>query len=88
MCSPGNVLVVEGDDVTAVGEGPQRDEIGVLADHHVGGDERSAVVGGDREHAQGLAEGDAGLVRHPRQLAAADHSDAGHTGARVHGAEA
>ena len=83
-----NVFVVEGDNVTAVGKRPQGSEIGVLPDHHIGSDEGRAVLGGNREHAQRLTEGDAGLVRHPRQLAAADHSDAGHTGARVHGAEA
>jgi len=83
----GHVLVIEGDDVTALGEAAQRGKIGVLADHHIWGDERGAVVGGDRQHAQGLAECDAGLVRHPRQLPAADHPHPGHAGARVHGAK-
>ena len=32
----GNVFVVERDDVTTLGEGPQCGEIGVLADHHIG----------------------------------------------------
>ena len=88
MCSPGNVLVVEGDDVAALREAAQGVEIGVIADHHIGGDEGGAVVGGDRQHPQCLAERDAGLVRHPRQLPAADHPHPGHAGPRVHGAEA
>ena len=66
-----HVLVVEGDHVAALGEGAQRGEVGVVAVLDVGGDQRGAVVGGEREHAQRLAEGDRGLVGHPGQLAAA-----------------
>ena len=41
----------------------------------------SAEIG---EHAQGLAEGDGGLMGHPGELAAAHHADDGKAGSRVH----
>ena len=84
MCSLGHVLVVEGDDVAALGERAQRGEVGVLAVPHVGGDERGAVVRALGEHAQRLAEGDRGLVGHAGQLAAAHHADNGQTGPGIH----
>ena len=80
-----HVLVVEGDDVAAVREPAQGVQVGVVADHHVGSDQGGAVVGGHRQHPQGLAERDRGLVRHPGELTAADHPDPGHAGAFIHG---
>ena len=80
-----HVLVVEGDDVAALREPAQGVQVGVVADHHVGGDQGGAVVGRHRQHPQGLAERDGGLVRHPGQLTAADHPDPGHAGAFIHG---
>ena len=51
------------------------------------GDQRGAVVGARRQHPQRLPERDRRLVRHARQLAAADHADHGQAGALVHGRE-
>ena len=45
MCSVRHVLVVEGDDVAALGELAQRGEVGVRAEPDVGGDQRGTVVG-------------------------------------------
>ena len=69
------MLVVEGDDVAARGEGPQRREVVVVTDGDVRDDLGGRVVGGLGEQPEPDAEGDAGLVRHPRELAAADHPD-------------
>ena len=68
-------------------EGAQVVQRAVVADHDVRRDERGAVVGRVGEDAQRLAEGDRGLVGHPRELAGAHHADDGQPGARVHDPE-
>ena len=50
--------------------GPGRDpaqvlQVGVRAEHHIGGDLRRRFVGRICQHAQGLPEGDGGLMGHP-----------------------
>lgn len=82
----GDVLVVEGDHVAALGERAQRGQVGVVAVLDVGGDQRGTVVRGERQHAQRLAESDGGLVGHPGQLAATHHAHDGETGTGVHSA--
>ncbi len=79
-----HVLVVEGDDVAALGEAHERVEVGVVANHCVGRDEGRAVVGRGREHAQRLAQRDRGLMRHPGELAATHHADHGQTRTGIH----
>jgi hypothetical protein len=46
-----HMLVVERDDLAALGEGTQRVEIFVVSNVDIGGDERGAVVGRGGEHA-------------------------------------
>ena len=69
------MLVVEGQRVGAGRDAAQRIEIGVRADHHIGGDLRRGIVGVGGQHPQRLAQRDRGLVGHPGQLPAADHGD-------------
>ena len=59
------------------GERPQRGEVRRRARPHVRGDLRRGLAGPGREHPQRLPERDRGLVRHPGQLAGADHADDG-----------
>ncbi|GLZ81076.1 hypothetical protein Afil01_58830 [Actinorhabdospora filicis] len=59
----------------------------MVADVDVGGDERGPVGLGDGEDAEGLPEGDGGLVGHAGELPAADHADAGKLCVLVHGAK-
>ena len=68
-----NVFVVEGQRVRAGRDPPQRLQIGVGSDHHVGADLSGRITGVGREHPQALTEGDGGLVRHPGQLPATHH---------------
>ena len=79
-----HVLVVERDDVAALGEAraAPRDRCG--GRYRVGGDEGGPVVGALREHAQRLAERDRRLVRHPGELAATHHAHHGQSGPGVH----
>ena len=84
----GHVLVIEGDDIAVGREPAQRVQVGVVTEHHVGGHQGGAVVRGHGQHPQRLAERNRRLMRHPRQLPAAHHPDAGHAGAFVHGASA
>ncbi|GFJ91437.1 hypothetical protein Prum_050790 [Phytohabitans rumicis] len=79
-----HVLVVERDDVAALGEGAQGGQVGVVAEVQVGHHQRGAVVGRRGEHAQGLAKGDRGLMGHPGQLPSAHHADNGQTGSGIH----
>ena len=81
----GHVLVVEGDHGGALGEREQGVEVAVVAEADVRGHEGGRLVGAGGEDPQRLAERDGGLVRHPGQLAAADHGDDGQSGARVDG---
>ena len=76
----GDVLVVEGDDVAAAGEGAQRLEVVVVADDDVVDDLGGRGPGGLAEQPDPDAEPDGGLVQHPGELAAPD--DADH---RIHG---
>ena len=69
------MLVVERQCVRARRRPAQRVEVGVLADHHIGGDLGGRIVGADGEDSQALAEGDRRLMGHPGQLSAADHGD-------------
>jgi hypothetical protein len=55
----------------------------VVAEVDVRGDECGRVGGVGSEHAQRLPEGDRRLVRHPRQLPAADHRDDGQAGSVI-----
>ena len=70
-----HVLVVERQCVGARRRPAQGVEVGVLADHHIGGDLGGGIVGADGEDSQALAEGDRRLVGHPGQLSAANHGD-------------
>ena len=80
----GDVLVVEGQHVAAGGEGPQGVEVAVVADHDLGRGQRRGVVGGLGQHPQPDAQGDAGLVRHPGQLASSDDSHHREIGGDAH----
>ena len=81
-----DVLVVEGQHVGSGRDPAQVFEIGVRADHHVGGDLRGRFVGGGGQHPQRLPQRDRGLVGHPGELTAADHRDQrGASGGRVLG---
>ena len=73
-----HVLVVEGDDGGAVGDPLQGGEVAVVADVHVGRDQRRRLVRSCRQHPQRLAESDRRLVRHPGELATSDHGDDRH----------
>ena len=68
-----DALVVERDDLGAVGETAQRVEVVRAPEVHVGADEGGGIRGRRREHAQRLPQRDGGLVRHPCELPAADH---------------
>ena len=84
-----HLFVVEGDRGAPARERAQGSQVGGGPRPDVRADERSRVGGVGGEHAQRLAEGDRGLVRHPRELPGADHPDHGE-GARnwrVHGAQ-
>ena len=86
MCSVGTCSWSKVTTSQPLAKVAQRGEVGVVAVPDVGGDQRGAVVGDWREHAQRLAEGDRGLVGHPGQLAAAHHADNGQTGPGIHSA--
>jgi len=53
----------------------------------IGCDQGCAVIRIGREYAQRLAERDRGLVGHPGELAAADHTHDGEACAGIHAAE-
>ena len=84
MCSPGTCSWSKVTTSQPLANVAQRGEIGVVPHLHVGSDQRGAIVGRGREHPQRLAERDRGLVRHPGQLAAADHADDRQTRTRIH----
>jgi hypothetical protein len=69
-----HVLVVEGHDIAATGEVPERLGVAVVADHdvrqHLGG----ALVRGGGQDPQPHAETDRGLGRHPGQLTRPHHA--------------
>ena len=71
-CSWSNVSTVAPSAALA-----QRVEVGVGTEHHVGSHLRGGIVGPAGEHAERLAERDTRLMRHPGQLASADHRDDG-----------
>lgn len=70
-----DVLVIEGDHVTAAREGTQRVQVAIVADddfaHHLG----RRVLRGVAEELESDAEGDTRLVGHTGELTAADHAD-------------
>ena len=72
--------MVEGQRVGAGRDPAQVFQIGVRADHHIGGDLRGGFVGGGGQHPQGLPQRDRGLMGHPGELTAADHRNDGRTG--------
>jgi len=72
-----HVLVVEGDHVAVLREGPHRLEVGVLADGRAGDDERRRRRVALGEHRQLDAERDGGALHHAGELAAADDADDG-----------
>ncbi len=73
----GHVLVVEGDDRAAGGDGAQRVEVAVVADQLVGDHLRRGDALGLGEQAQRQPQRDGGLRHHPGQLAAADDGEGG-----------
>src|SRR5690606_29897546 len=77
----GDVLVVEGDRVAALGEVAQVVEGTVVADPGVDDDPGGALVGGAGEQAQLDPEGDGGGLGHPGELSGADDADDGADGA-------
>ena len=72
------VLMVESQCVGADCGPPQRIQIGMGSDHHVGADLSSRVIRIRRQHPQALAEGDRGLMGHPGQLTATHHRNLRH----------
>ncbi len=79
--------MVERDHLAALGEPPQRIQVGMRPDLDVGGDKSGAVVRTGGEYPQRLAEPDGGLMGHASQLAAAHHADDGEASTGVHGAD-
>ena len=80
----GNVLMVEGEHVAALGEPSQRGQIIVPAKDHIGGHQRRRLVRTGGQHPQGLPERHSGLVGHPSQLPGTHHADDRQTGTEVH----
>ncbi len=72
---PRDVLVIERHNVAAAGEGQHGRRIVVRTDDGVGHHLRGTVGRACRKHPEPYPEGDRGLVSHPRQLTATDHSD-------------
>ena len=71
----GHVLVIEGDHVAAAREGTQRVQVAIVADDDIADHLRRGVLRGVTEELEPDAEGDARLVGHTGELAAADHAD-------------
>jgi len=69
-----HLLVVERDDVASLCEGAQGVQVVHVTDGHVRDDLGGRGVGSLREQAETHTEGDAGLVGHPGELAAAHHA--------------
>jgi hypothetical protein len=69
----GHVLMVERQRIGPGRHPAQILQVGVRADHHIGGDLCCRLVRRICQHAQGLPKGDSGLMGHPGQLSSADH---------------
>src|SRR4051812_28261990 len=69
----GDVLVVEGDDVTVGGKVPEVVEGPVVADLDIGHDERGTVVRSVGQHPEPDTERDGSRMGHARKLSGANH---------------
>ena len=79
------MLVIEGEHIAMGRERAQGGEIVRRTNGDVAAHQRRRIVRRFREHGQRLAERDRRLLRHPRELAAADHADDRQLRASVHG---
>ena len=76
----GYVLMVEGDDVRALGGRLECREVGVVADDDIGGDLGGRSCGRSGEKPHGLSHLDRGGLHHPGELTVADDGDYRHSG--------